>query len=66
MHCITDDKFAEEAEEEEIEDQAKQTKPEPAQLTSEQPGKGKAGPKSKPKNPKFFNTKPVPPTPNHE
>ena len=69
MHCITLDKFPEEAEEEEIEqgnqqEQAKQTEPE--QTTSEQPGKGKAGPKAKPKNLKSFKTKPVNPKPNCE
>lgn len=65
MHCITDDEFAEEAEEEEIEEQAKQTtQTEPT--TSAQPGKGKTGPKAKAKNPKSFQTKPVPPKPNRE
>ena len=63
--------FAEKAEEEEIKEQANQeqqakqttqTKP----MMSAQPGKGKAGPKTKPKNPKSFQTKPVPPKPNHE
>ena len=66
MHSITDDEFAEEAEEEEIkqanqEEQTAQT--EPMTTTS---GKGKAGPKAKPKNPKSFQTKPVAPKPNRE
>ena len=65
MHCITDEEFAEEAEEEEIKEQAKQTtqtKP----MTSAQPGKGKTGPKAKAKNLKLFQTKPMPPKPNRE
>ena len=64
MHCITDDEFAEEAEEE-IEEQAKQTtQTEP--MMSAQPGKGKTGPKAKAKNLKSFQTKPVPLKPNRE
>ena len=64
MHCITDDEFAAEAEEE-IEEQAKQTtQTEPTM--SAQPGKGKTGPKAKAKNPKSFQTKSMPPKPNRE
>ena len=52
MHCITDDEFAEKAEEE-IEEQAKQTtQTEP--MMSAQPGKGKTGPKTKGKEPEVI------------
>ena len=47
MHCITDDEFAEEAEEEEIKEQANQEE-QTAQTEPTTSGKGKAGPKAKP------------------
>ena len=65
MHCITDDKFAEEAEEEEIEEQAKQTTQTEPTMSAHR-GKGKTGPKAKAKNPKSFQTKPMPPKLNRE